>query len=89
MCGHSSDIRVNQAANGVITNFEALADMLESMEHLINRLGIYAETSHPMPALDTIVVELMVGFITTLVLVSRKLEERRSRESFFANMLLY
>jgi len=59
------------------------------MEHLINRLSIYAETSHSMPALDTIVVELMVVLITTLALVSRKLEKRRSRESFFANMLLY
>ena len=39
-----------------------------------------------MPALDTIVVELMVELITTLALVTRKLEKRRPRESF-ANML--
>ena len=40
-----------------------------------------------MPAVDMIVVKLMVELITTLALVSRKLEKRRSRESFFANML--
>ena len=39
-----------------------------------------------MPAVDAIVVKLMVELITTLALVSRKLEKRRSRESF-ANML--
>jgi hypothetical protein len=63
--------------------------MLESMEHLINRLRIYAETSHSMPALDVVVVELMVGLITTLALVTRRLKKRRSRESLFSNMLLY
>jgi hypothetical protein len=85
----SSDVQVNQVANGVITSCDALAEMLESMERLMKRLRIYAETSHPMLALDAMVVELMVELITTLALVTRKLKKRRSRESFFANMLLY
>ena len=59
--------------------------MLESMEHLFDRLRIYAETSHSMPAVDAIVVNLMVELITTLALLSRRLKKRRSRESFFAN----
>ena len=63
-----------------------LAEMLESMEHLFDRLRIYTETSHSMPAVDAVVVKLMVELITTLALVSRKLEKRRSSESF-ANML--
>ena len=62
--------------------------MLESIEHFINRLRIYAETSHSMPAVDEIVVKLMVELISTLALVSRKLKKRRLRESFLANMLL-
>jgi len=85
----SSDVQVNQAANGVITSYDALAEMLQSMEHFINRLRIYAEASHSMPGLDPIVVELMVELITTLALVTRKLKKRRSREPFFVNMLLY
>ena len=83
---HSSDVHINQAANGVITSYDVLADMLESIEHFFDRLRIYSETSHFMPAVDAIVVKLMVELITTLTLVSRKLEKRRSRESF-ANML--
>ena len=55
------------------------------MEHFFDRLRIYAEKS--MPAVDAVVVKLMVELITTLALVGRKLEKRRSRESSFANML--
>ncbi len=84
-----SDVQVNQAANGVITSCDALAEMLESMEHLVDRLRLYAETSHSTPAVDAIVVKLMVELISTLALVTRKLKKRRSRESFFANMLLH
>jgi len=72
---------VNQAANGVITSCDALAEMLESIEHFINRLRIYAETSHSMPAVDEIVVKLMVELISTLALVTQKLKKRRLRES--------
>ena len=57
------------------------------MEHLFDRLRIYAETSHSMPAVDAVVVKLIVELITTLVLVSQKLEKRRSRESSFGIML--
>ena len=63
--------------------------MLESIEHFINRLRIYAETSHSMPTVDGIVVRLMVELISTLALVTRKLKERRLRESSLADMLLY
>ena len=63
--------------------------MLESIEHFINRLRIYAETSHSIPAVDEIVVKLMVELISTLALVTQKLKKRRSRESFLTNILLY
>ena len=42
-----------------------------------------------MPAVDEIVVKLMVELISTLALVTRNLKKRRSRESFIANMLPY
>ena len=84
-----SNVQVDQAANGVITSFDALAEMLESIENFIDRLRIYVETSHSTPALDKTVVKLMVGLISTLALVTRKLEKRRSRESFLSNMLFY
>ena len=63
--------------------------MLESIERFLNRLRMYTETSHSMPALDEVVVKLMVELFSTLALVTRKLKKRRLRESFLTNMLLY
>jgi len=79
---------VNQAANGVITSCDALADMLESIEHLVNRLRIHTEASHS-PAVDEVVVKLMVELISALARVARKLKERRLRESFLADTITY
>ena len=67
-------------ANGVISSYEALVDMVESIEHFVNRLSIYTETSHSMPTVDEIVIKLMVELISTLTLVTRKLKKRRLRE---------
>jgi len=86
---YSSDVRSNQAANGVITSCDVLADMLQSIECFVNRLRIYTEASHSMPAVEEIVVKLLVELISTLALVTRNLKKRRSRESFIANMLPY
>jgi len=72
---------MNQAANGVITSYDSLTDMLESIEHFVKRLKIYTETSQPMPSVDEIIVNLMVELISMLVLVTQKLKKRRSRES--------
>jgi len=76
-------------ANGVITSYDVLAEMLESIPNFVQRLRIYAEMPHSMPAVDEIVVKLMVELISTLALVTRKLKKRHSSEYFLANMLLY
>ena len=73
----------------MIASCDALADMLESIQYFINRLGMYVKTSDSMPAVDEIVVKLMVELFSTLALVTQKLKKRRGRESFLANMLLY
>jgi len=73
---------LNQTANGVITSYEVLTDMLESIELFVKRLRKYTETSHSMPEVDEVLVKLMVELISTLVLVTRKLNKRRFRESF-------
>jgi hypothetical protein len=86
---YSPDIQINQAANGVITSYDVLAEMLESIENFISRLRIYAEMPHPMPTVDEIVIKLMVELISTLALVTRKLKNRRSSEYFLVNVLLY
>ena len=86
---HRSDVQVDQAADGVITSCDALAEMLESIESFIDRVKIYVEMSHSTPALDKTVVKLMVELISTLALVTRKLNRRRSRECFFDDTFLF
>ena len=81
---YRSDVQLNQAANGVITSYDVLADMLESIELFVKRLRKYTETSHSMPEVDEIMVKLMVELISTLALVTGKLKKRRLRESFLA-----
>ena len=63
--------------------------MLETIQYFISRLKIYTETPPSAPAVDEIVVKLMVELISTLALVTKKLTKRRLRESFLAIMLLY
>jgi len=75
------DIQVNQVADGVISSFDVLADLLESIEHFVDRLNIYTQIA-PTPALDKIVVKLLVELISTLALVTKKFGQRRLRESF-------
>jgi hypothetical protein len=77
---------MNQAANGVITSYDALTDMLESIEYFVKRLKIYTETSQPMPSVDEIVINMMVELISMLVLVAQKLRKRRSRESLSSDV---
>ena len=77
-----------QAAKGIISNCEALIDLLESIEHFLNRLDIYTWIS-PSPAMDEIVVKILVELISTLGLVTEELKQRRSSESVLANVLLF
>jgi hypothetical protein len=72
----------------VISSCSVLADLLESIEHFVNRLKVYTELS-PTPAMDKIVVDLIVELITALALVTRKLNQRRSREFLLVEVLPY
>jgi len=79
---------VNQVADGVISSFDVLAGLLESIEQFVDRLDIYTQIS-PTPALDKIVVKWLVELIFTLALVTKKLSRRRLRESTFSLLRCY
>jgi hypothetical protein len=79
ICRNHSNIQVNQAANGVITSFDVLADLLESIERFVNRLQLEKRLLRT-PATDEALIKLYVELISTLARVTRKLNNRRSRE---------
>ena len=89
-CRYRCNIQMNhwQVSNGVISSFDILADLLESIEKFVGRLMIYTRIS-PTPELDAIVVQIIVGLISTLALVTKKLGQRRLRESIFSLLTRY
>ena len=76
------DIQVKQAAKGVISSFDALVDLLESIEQFLKCLDIYTRIP-PTPAMDDTVVKILVELLTTLALATRELNQARSSESCF------
>ena len=70
------DIQVFQAAKGMVDSHEALLDLLESSEHFLKRLDIYTKIP-PTPAVDEVIVKIMVELISTLALATKELKQGR------------
>ena len=86
-CPGDVQIRIMQAAKGIISNCDALIDLLESIEHVLNRLNIYTRIT-PTSEIALIVVKILVELTFTLALVTEELKKRRSSEPVLANVLL-
>jgi hypothetical protein len=80
------DIQVNQAAKGVVDSYDALVDLLESIEHFLCRLDIYTRIP-PSPAMDEMVVKILVEVISTLAVATKELKQGRTSESIFSGVL--
>jgi len=70
----SHDIHMYQAANGMNANYDALVDLLESIKHFLMRLDIYTHIPHT-PALDKMVVKIIMELLSTLALVTKELKQ--------------
>ena len=75
-----------QAAKGVIDSYGALVELLEAIEHFLKCLDIYTEIP-PTPAVDELVVKIMVELLSTLASATKELKQGRSSESFLADIL--
>ena len=75
-------------AKGVTASYDALVDLLESIEHFLRRLDIYTRIPSS-PAMDEIVVKIIVELLSTLALATRELKQGRSSESVSAALLPY
>ena len=79
---------VIQAINGVSSSYDALVDLLESIEHFLSRLNIYTRVS-ATPAMDEIMVKIMVELFSTFALATKELKQGRSSESVLVDVLRY
>ena len=67
----------------MIDSYGALLDLLESIAHFLGRLDIYTKIP-PTPAMDEIVVKIMVELVSTLALATKELKQGRPSESVLA-----
>jgi hypothetical protein len=68
------------------TNYDGLVDLLESIDHLLKPVGIYAQMPST-PAMDEIVVKIVVELLSALALKTKELEQGRQREHALADAL--
>jgi len=80
------DTRVHQAIKGVEDSYDALVDLLETIEHFLKRLNIYLEI--PLtPPMNELAVKIMVELLSTLALATNELKQGRLSESVLPDIL--
>jgi hypothetical protein len=72
-----------QAIEDVNASYDALVDLLESIEHFLSRLDIYIKLppSAHTAAMGEIIVKIMVELLSTIALVTKQIKQKRPRES--------
>ena len=86
ICRWPGDFRVIQSTKGMISTCDALVDLLESIEYFLNRFIIYTRIP-PTPAMDEIVVKVLVEIVSILALATEELKQRQSSESVLVYVL--
>jgi hypothetical protein len=76
---HLRYIQAYQAIKGTIDSYDSLVDLLESMDHFLNRLDIYTKIP-PTVALTEMVVKILVELLSTLALATKQIKEGKSKK---------
>ena len=79
---------MNQVAKGVTASYDVFIDLLESIEHFLNRLDIYTRIP-PTSAMNEMVIKIMLELLSTLALATKELKQGRSSKSILPDMLYY
>ncbi len=79
LCGHLPDIQAHQAIKGVIDSYDTLVNLLESIDHFLNRLNIYTKIP-PTIGMTEMIVKILVELLSTLALVTKQIKQGKSSE---------
>ena len=79
------DIQDYQAVKGVIDGWDAVLDLLESIEHCLNYLDIYTKIP-PTDAMTEMVVKILVELLSALGLATERIKGGKPSESVFGKM---
>jgi hypothetical protein len=76
---HLRDIRAYQAVNGTIENYDTLMDLLETINHFLNRLDIYTKI-RPTGAMNEVLVKIHAELLSALALATKQIKEGKPSE---------
>ena len=77
-----------QAVKGVLDDYDTLADLLESVEHFLNRLDIYTKIP-PSVSLTEIIIKILLELLSILALATKQLQQGKLSESALGKILYY
>jgi hypothetical protein len=80
LIAHFRDIQTYQAAEGVLDDYDTLADLLESVEHFLNRLDIYTKIP-PTVGMTEMIIKILVELLSILALATKQLQQGKLSES--------
>jgi hypothetical protein len=81
----SRDIQAYQAVKRIIDSYDLLVDLLESMDHFLNRLDIYTKIP-PTIAMTEVVVKILVELLAILALATKHIKQGKPSESVFGDV---
>ncbi|SRR6266851_2059730 len=84
----SCDIQVIQEAKAIHSSYDALIDLLDSIERFLYHIDIYTQIP-PTPVMDEIIVKIMAELLSTIAAATKELKQGRSSEFILAEMLPY
>ena len=73
---------------GVSDDYSALADLLESIGHFLNRLEIYSEVP-PTEHLNEMIIKILIELLSTLASMTKKMKQGNLSESIVGKGIYY
>jgi len=86
LSAHFRDIQTYQAVEGVLDDYDTLADLLESAEHFLNRLDIYTRIP-PTVSMTEMIIKILVELLSILALATKQLQQGKLSESVLGTIL--
>ena len=88
LSAHPRDIRAYQEVKGVLDDYDTLTDLLESVEHFLNRLDIYTKIP-PTVNMNEMIVKILVQLLSILGLATKQLQQGILSESALGEIFYY
>jgi hypothetical protein len=88
LSAHLRDIQIYQAVKGVLDDYDTLADLLESVNHFLNRLDIYTKFP-PTVGMTEMIIKILVELLSILALATKQIQQGKLSESMLGEILYY